>query len=520
MKHTNGHAIYRIIVLICLIIISANIQADDKDVLNRKLNISKTKGTIYQLLKHVSDLSGYLFIYDSQLINNDQLVKIDKREYSLREIIYAITGNPTLRIDVLDNHILLRPPENKPSTKIVPAETDTKEARYITLTGSLYDRITGEPVMYATLGITSTSIGTISNQEGAFRLTVPDSLSSHPVKFSHIGYESKELQFSLLAQQNIRIYLDPRIIPLQEIVVRVVDPLQTISKMIDEKKNNYSKNPVYQTVFYREGIEYKKKNIDLTESVLLVHKGGYDETTSTDQAKLIKMRRIVNRHSTDTIFPKMKSGINSCFVLDIIKEFPEFIDLSETSPYLYTYTDVDIIDNKKVNVISFEQRPHIKQPLYKGELLIEDESNALIGANFEINKDFVGRATGLFVEKKNPRLKLSLQHAKYSVNYKPTNDGRYQINYIRGDIQFKVRKRGQLFNNTLQFWYEMVNCKSDTENVKTFPRNERLLPNKVFSETKHPYDENFWEHFNIILPEEELKDAIINSLNEVTILNE
>ena len=45
---------------------------------------------------------------------------------------------------------------------------------------------------------------------------------------------------------------------------------------------------------------------------------------------------------------------------------------------------------------------------------------------------------------------------------------------------------------------------------------ERLPTRNVFSETKHEYDADFWEHFNVILPEDELRQPIMNNLSEVS----
>ena len=45
------------------------------------VRIVKNRGTVYELLKDISGQSGYLFIYDSQIIENDKVVKIAKGAY-------------------------------------------------------------------------------------------------------------------------------------------------------------------------------------------------------------------------------------------------------------------------------------------------------------------------------------------------------------------------------------------------------------------------------------------------------
>jgi len=511
----------RFLTLIVLLITVTTIQGEDGGVLDRKIKLTKNKGTVYELLKDVSDKSGYLFVYDSQIIDNDRKIKIKKGEYTLREAIYAITNNRKLIISVIDSHILLRIPEKNvegPRIEYRDADTIASGPKHFTIGGQLTDRLSNEPIVYGSVSINNTSIGTVSNQNGEFKLVVPDSLSRSIVKFSHIGYESQEITALSLSGQNFQLLLNPQIVPLQEIVIRVVDPKQAIRDMIEFRHRNNSQNPMYLTTFYREGIEYKKRNIDLTEGVLKVYKTGYESNVYLDQVKLIKMRRINNQQRSDTIFPKMKSGISSCLHLDVVKNLPDFVDVGVGSLYTYTHTDITVVEDRRVNVISFEQKASIKEPsLYKGQLLIDAENSALLEAHFELDPRYIGRATNFFVEKKDSKLKLTLQQAKYVVSYKQGNDGMYYINHIRGDIHFRVKKKRHLFSNDLNFWFEMVTCKVENENVKGFSRKERLSSNKIFSETKYQYDRNFWENFNIILPEEPLEEFIINNLSEVIV---
>jgi hypothetical protein len=497
------------------------IQADGNDTFDRIVRITTPKGTVYELLKDLSVQSGYSFVYDSRIIDNDRKVKIPRGEYTLREAIHLITGNLPLRLDLLGGHILLRLPPSVPGGK--PAADDTSAEApvplpFFTIEGAFTDSESGKPIPYVAVGIQNTTLGTIANRDGTFRLTLPDSLRQHRMRFSHIGYESMEPELTLLKDAaRFDFTLKPQPVPLREIIVQYIPPAQLLKEMLDHRPLNYPFTPVCQTSFYREGITHRRKNIDLTESVLQIYKTGYDRDATGDQIKLIKKRRFVHRQKTDTIFPKMRSGINSCLVLDIMKELPEFIGPDGASAYAYTDRGITAVDGRKVHIIRFRQRNHVKEPLYRGEIYIEKESKALVEIRFEINPLLAGKATHMFVDKKSAGLKINLQHARYIVSYKPTAEGIYHIRHIRGDIEFKVRHRKRLFATPLNFWFEMVTCRIETENVHPFPRNERLSPTRVFAETKHNYDKNFWENFNILLPEEELKEDLIRNLNEILI---
>ncbi|MDR0347964.1 MAG: carboxypeptidase-like regulatory domain-containing protein [Tannerella sp.] len=517
MNQTINACIRCLTVCLFLFSVTGNIQALRNDAFDRKVQLSRSKGTVYEFLRDISDQSGYLFIYDSQVINNDRKIKIPKGKYMLRDAIYLITGNERLQIDLIDEYILLRMPEMGIKTEASKGQKINPETADLRIKGKLFDQDTGNPVLFASISILNGSIGTVTNQEGEFQLTVPDSLRFSKIRCSHIGYESREVDLSLLEGNHIDLAMKPQVIPLQEIVIRAVSPMQVLSDMLNHRTVNYTSDPVYLTSFYREGIEYRRRNIDLTESVLQVYKTGYKNRAVEDQVKLIKKRRITDRQAADTIFPKMRSGINSCLVLDIIKELPEFMDPVEGTSYMYAHTGMNVIDGRLVDVIFFQQKDYVKEPMYKGEFFIEVESKALVEVRFEINPELVRKATNMFIDKKSAGLQMDLQQARYIVSYKPVEDGFYCISHVRGDIEFKIRRKKRLFSAPLHFWFEMVTCKVDAGHAKPFARNERLSPTRIFAETRHEYDKTFWDHFNIILPEEKLKDAIIQNLSEVVI---
>lgn len=517
MKNATENTFHRILTCIILLFVVIALQADDGSVLRRKIQLPKSKESVYKLLRKVSDKTGYLFIYDSQIIDDDKEIKIAKGEYTLREAIYTITGNRNLTISIVGKHILLQLlEEGKKGAAQLGDKVEVKENKYVTLAGCVYDQITNEPLSYSAIGVNNTTIGTISNQDGEFKLMLPDSLRHLSIRLTHVGYQSQEFDISLLDGYHVRFALEPHIIPLQEIVVRAIDPLQEIKLMLNKRKLNYPLFPTYLTSFYREGVDHKRKNVDVTEAVLKIYKTGYQSGASADQVKLVKMRRVKSIQEKDTIFTKMKSGINSSLLLDIMKDLPDFLDKEEYDNFDYTHTDISVIDGKRVNVISFEQKEYITDPFMKGQLFINSEDQALMEARFEVNPKYVEKATNMYIERKNRGINLKLQRAYYTVSYKLSNDSIYYINHIRGDLEFKLKRKRRLFSSPLHLWFEMVNCKVDTSDVYGFSKKERIPTQNIFSDTKYKYDKDFWGDFNVIVPEEKLKELIVKNLNEVS----
>lgn len=491
-------------------------QAGD-DILNRKIQLPKTKGTIYKLLGQVSDRSGFLFIYDSQVVDNDRESRIKGGEYTIGEAIGEITGDRKLKLRVINNHILIYRSEQEERPPEVTIAVSPPAEEYLTVEGKILDKYNDQPIPFATVGIPEVAIGTVTNQNGEFRFRFPDSLRQATLRFTHIGYLSYEVEAGLLAGKHQRLALEPKVISLQEVVVRVVNPEKVLDDMLFNRRQNYANKPVYQTAFYREGVRDKKEIVDLTEAVFQIYKTPFDHSFQSDQVRLHKMRHIINRHEKDTVITKFKSGIEACLMLDLVKNLPDFLHKEDRMLYDYAHTDIRVIDNRLVNVISFEQKKGIKTPLYKGELYIDTENSALLGGSFQIHPSFVKGSASMFVEKKSRNLTITPEEVRYTVSYKE-NNGVYSINHVRGDLQFRIRKKKKLFSTTAYTWFEMVICKTETERAQPFERTQRLPTRTVFADTHFEYDRDFWENFNIILPEENLNDAVskISSIIEET----
>lgn len=484
-----------------ILLLVGRVSAGGGEVLERPVCLPGMRATVYSLLGKVSEQSGYLFVYDSRLVNNDAVVKTKSKTCTLRQAIYEIIGNATLELKVTGNHILILPSVSK---MVEPKEeTITLQPASTAVSGTLLDRETGEPVLQATVMIQGTSIGSVTNQEGEFRIQLPDSLRDATLFFSHVGYMPQEIAASLLTENHSVLSLEPRIVPLQEVLIRLVEPKKLLKEMMAHREQNYGSPPVYLTTFYREGVQLKDKFQSLTEAVFKVYKTTLATPHLTDQVKLLKMHRMDNLEVSDSLIAKIRAGIQACLQLDVMKELPDFLSSESENRYVYTTGDVTFVEDRCVNVIYFEQRTQIQEPLFCGELYIDLENGALLKARIEIHPKYVKEATRTYVVRQTPQTKLTTHKIVYTLSYRPW-EGTYYIHHVRGDLYFKVKRKRTLFSQpTLHTWFEMVTCRVDTENVARFPRTDRLPIHTIFAETDYRYNDDFWEEFNIIPLEEE-----------------
>lgn len=463
------------------------------------------KGTVYQMINRVSDLTGYYFIYDSELVDNEKKVRVVPGDYHLRDLVRKITGNGNIELRIQGSYLLIYLPYVKSNTEPV-AEPVIQVDSMLVIRGKLLDRITGEPVIYGTVNVEGSSMAALSNRNGEFMLKIPDSLSTALIRISHMGYLNRLIDASLIAGRNIDIFLDQKVIPLQEIVVRIIDPKAALREMLRRREENNQLSPVHMTTFFREGVD-NKSGFNLTEAVLRIYKTGIQASLSSEQVKILKMRRLTSPGYNDTLVTRLKSSINSCQMLDLIKNLPDFLDLQYNHYYDFTHTDITVLDNRRVWVFSFVQKEEVTDPLFTGKLYVDAENYALLKATFEINPSYVHKSAETLVLRQSRHIRATPLSARYEVSYAPYS-GKYYLSHVRADLELRMKKRGKIFGSNVHVWFEMANCETDTVNVKRFSAEERVSTRDFFAEHSYVYDEKFWGQFNTLIPEKSLVELI------------
>jgi len=486
-----------------------------ESLLTKHITIPRQHTTIYKALNLIGEKAGCLFIYDSQVVESDKNVKLVADNQPLKQVLDNILANPELTYRVIGQHILIYwDKKQTPGTTEQPIAVAAQDTvRNIVIKGHLYDNENKAAIPFATIGILEQNIGTISNADGFFVVKVPASFSGSSLVVSHLGYMSQKIPIRLLDEQQVDIYLERRVISIQEVIIRYIDPKSIVEKAMDQRKLNNNTEPVYTTSFYREGVQKNNRYISYSEAVFKVYKSEYSHSEQSDQVKLLKSRKIRDANPRDTVFVKLKAGILSALQLDIVKCVPGFLDQSDPS-YTYTYSDLVSYNANDAYVLTFVQNPDIYEPLFKGTLYVDKESFAILGADFEINPQFLDKATDELILKKSRKLKVKLEKINYSVSYTPFN-GKYYLNHARCDIKLKTRLRRKLTSDNFATFFEYATCQIDTVNVEKFARQEVLKTNSVFSDESYTSDDAFWGGYNSIAAEEKLNEALSRIIGKI-----
>ena len=123
-----------------LLFIAARVKADDSGILDRIIRLPKSEMTVYKLLSKITEETGYLFIYDSKLVDNERTVKLKGGKQTVRQAIYSIIGNDNLKLRSVDKHIIIYRPET--ALSISKEEGLCRDSTLsFTLEGTLIDQL-------------------------------------------------------------------------------------------------------------------------------------------------------------------------------------------------------------------------------------------------------------------------------------------------------------------------------------------------------------------------------------------
>lgn len=350
-----------------------------------------------------------------------------------------------------------------------------------------------------------TNLGTVTNMDGIFTIKLRN---AKMVEFSHIGYETLTVPLSSLNATNNVIYLKPKTVILNEVIVSPIDASLIVGKAVSRIDSNYNRVPSMLTGFYRETIQKRKKYINISEAVTNLYKTPYREDIVRDKVKILKGRMLVSPKLSDTLAVKLEGGPNLALFLDMVKNTDEFLSREARLNYTYSFVDYVTVNGRNHYAIQFEPLHVTEYPLYDGILYIDQENYTISRMEFKIQMDDPEKVTNLILKKKPATLHFKPVSLTYLVDYR-LQGSRSFLNYVRSDIRFKCDWKKRLFHTSYGITTEMVMTDWVNNPSERISGKEAFKNTQVFSDKLADfYDDAFWGEYNIIEPTESLEHAV------------
>lgn len=493
---------YTAIALLLLISVEGNCQ---KSILDSLLTFTSGQVKTITALEIITKQTGYNFTYDSRLINNEKITELTFSSEKLRTILEKITNDESLEFSVIDRYIIF-----SRKSETIPAKVDSMpEIQFDYISGTITDVESNEGLPYATIALKNKGKGTVTNNNGEFGLKIGSDMVNDTLSVSYLGYINTEMPVSEALGKVILIKLEREFISIPGIIIRNQIPQEIINKSIRAIPENYSRNPVYLSGFYREGVLKRRLLQNYSEAIIKIYKSSYSGSILRDQIKVLKSRKIENSEKKDTLTVRLKAGLSTCIELDGVKKAFDFINPETMHDYSFRMTDIVTWEDESAYAIDFEQREDIDLPLYKGTLYINTVDYAILNAEFELNEAFLFKMKDSFIANSTRGFNTWPVSVKYSVSYRKVN-GLYYLNHVRGDLQFASKKKRRFFNSQFTVFFELAITDIELNNVTRFDRDEVAPVHSVFSKVINSYDPLFWGNQDFLRPEDNLLKELRN----------
>jgi len=433
----------------------------------------------------------------------------------------------------------------------------------ITINGKITDK-DDNPIAYANIVLTQSSIGVVSNLDGNFRITIKEAHINDSIKISSMGYTPiiKSIH-SFHANKNNVFVLKQKTYKLDEITVKPETGLEVVLKAISKIRENYNTNAYYLDAFYRESLMEDSIYTQLSEAACRFHmdslqkfnfaeglqryisdgwyssnETGYNlevrddnsfSVFKNDQLQIINARSTENNSNSLVKFTLI-GGPMSRMGCDKTRYPLYFLDKKRIKNYNYSILDIIQDGNNRVYKIHFWPRKK-RKVYFEGIIYIDKKNYAFVGFDYKLSNYFSTSRAHL------KRWRVARGGISYNQR-KPIAD-----EYLKGDYQAKIRY--QKIDNK---WYlKSVHQESELTYIFTKEGSKTktlaiydLLINKVITKNisvfiddsiyKHvsqsnlfnypfSYNKEFWNKNNMLLPTR-LEQKAINDLEKYQSLQE
>ncbi|MGG7662661.1 TonB-dependent receptor [Dyadobacter sp. BHUBP1] len=187
-----------------------------QEILSQRISISVTEMDMEKVLEKIESQTKVRFIYSAEVIHAERKVTLDYQNQRLDTVLETLLSPLGIEYKVSKKTILLRKAvEKKTSLKTEPFENSIpRKQADRDITGKVLDE-KGEPIPGASVVVKGTTVGTSTNIEGIYQLSVPEDKDIVIVSF--VGYISQEIRIGNAANMDITLKVDEK--ALEEVVV-------------------------------------------------------------------------------------------------------------------------------------------------------------------------------------------------------------------------------------------------------------------------------------------------------------
>ncbi|MGB1205781.1 MAG: serine hydrolase [Chitinophagales bacterium] len=253
------------------------------------------------------------------------------------------------------------------------------------INGTIIDAKSTKPIPYANILIKGTQVGTVSNQDGQFEISVANLNQEFTLVISVIGYSTLETKITKeINDSKLIVELEESAIELQKVVVTYLSAKDVLDNFYKNYARNYFQGTSFTNAFYHSTLSENGECKHLLEATINVR-------AFKNKKKRAFEVEITNRRKSND-YRIERWGEKNNYLFDAIASNPmlklsEFLDVKNLKNYNLKRLSNTTYNDETIYVIEFTPKQHVKKPLYKALAYFNSNDYALIKTDYEFYND-------------------------------------------------------------------------------------------------------------------------------------
>jgi len=172
---------------------------------------NKKLGDVFEM---ITESTGYKFFYEASEVDLNHKVSISRKDLCVEDFMKELFKNTDLYFEVIARQIVVKHKDKGPLPNLVPQKRIDAPKPQSNLSGTVLDEA-GTPLPGASIVAKGTTVGTTTDFDGKFTITLPAGVTE--IQVTYIGYRPKEV--NVAGQTSITVSMEQDAAALEEVVV-------------------------------------------------------------------------------------------------------------------------------------------------------------------------------------------------------------------------------------------------------------------------------------------------------------
>ena len=183
---------------------------------SKKFSMNLESATLFDVFQEIESQSEFVFIYKNEAIDLNKKVNLNVVDLTVDKVLETVLKDAGVKFEINDKQIIITPDWSNPERKVDKNAELLQQPEILKkiISGSVTDQKGGQ-MPGVTIIVKGTTIGTTTDIDGKFRLSVPT--DAKIIVFSFVGTKAQELPIA--GKTTFNVVLTEEVVGLDDVVV-------------------------------------------------------------------------------------------------------------------------------------------------------------------------------------------------------------------------------------------------------------------------------------------------------------